>query len=364
MKRQKFRKPPLAIIFILSILFSSGFASAEEYDKKLNKTYDVNKNSILSLSNRFGDINIENWEKNQVQIDVVITVENRNEEKAKETLEYIKVNFSEDGDIIKVETEIDNDLSKAGNWVIFGSNNSNSFNIDYTIKMPKSLQIELENKYGDVFINELSNLSNIVVKYGYLKINKMTRENEKPLNEVTLAYSNGDIESCRWLKLTLKYSKMEIKESKAIMAITKYSKLYIDQASSIVSESKFDEYNIGNITNFLGEGAYTDYDFDEITKKFELETKYGNCDVQYVPEGFEMINITNHYGNISIGIDDKASYKIKGEAKYGDIRIPGEGRVSRIRETTSTSLKGYVGSDENTNSIVEIYTKYEDVKLY
>ena len=83
-----------------------------------------------------------------------------------------------------------------------------------------------------------------------------------------------------------------------------------------------------------------------------------------MPAGFEQINIENEYGSFRIGIESSASYRIYGEAKYANISYPDRGRVSRIKETSRTSVKGIVGDDKNTKSEVEINTKYGSVKLY
>ncbi|PLX22387.1 MAG: hypothetical protein C0597_02610, partial [Marinilabiliales bacterium] len=63
-------------------------------------------------------------------------------------------------------------------------------------------------------------------------------------------------------------------------------------------------------------------------------------DVDFVSANFEKISIDNEYGNIDIGIDPNASYNIKGYAKYADIDYPHDGRVSRIKESTSLQIEG------------------------
>jgi hypothetical protein len=201
------------------------------------------------------------------------------------------------------------------------------------------------------------------VKYGNLKINKIIRGNKKPFSEVSLGYSNGNIDECEWLNLTLKYSKLEIEKSKALIAVTKYSKLNVDHGSSIVCESKYDDYKIGVLNNFVGTTAYTELEFRKISKLLELDNKYGGVSVDNVPKEFEKINIENEYGGIKIAIDANASYQIKGYAKYADIDYPETGNVSRIKESNSLSVEGTVGGNDNTKSKVHIQTKYGNVKL-
>lgn len=354
-------KSVILLIFVQLLVISSAFALSDEFSKNLHKEYNADANTLLIIENKFGDIDINNWDKNKVTIDVTITVDHRNEDKAKELLDYITVNFKQSGNTIEAITDIDDKFSK---WNTFSFNDDDKeFSIDYKVYIPNDIKLDLENKYGSVFINEIKGHADIAVKYGNLKINKITRGNVKPLSQVYLAYSKGTIEECKWLNINIKYSKLEIEEAQALIAITKYSKLYVDKASSIVCESKYDEYRLGSLTNFVASTAYTGYEINEIYKKVEIDNRYGGIDIDYVSADFEKISIENEYGDIDIGIDPNASYHIKGYAKYADIDYPGIGKVSRIKENTSLQIEGLVGEDNNTKSYVEIETKYGDVDL-
>ena len=361
MKAQKFKI--IALLIIAQILvITPTFAGDEEFSKNFHKEYEANSNTLLKVINKFGHIDINNWDKDIVQIDVTVTVDHYDEDKARELLSYINIQFSHSENTIKAITEINSKFSK-WNSFSFGKNNK-EFRIDFKIKMPKDIKLDISNKYGSVFIDEAKGHSKISVKYGNLKINKLSRENKKPLNEVYLAYSNGEINTCKWLNTTLKYSTFRIKEGKAIIAITRYSKLHVETASSIVSDSKYGEYKVGKVGNFVTDAAYTNFDFDEITKKIEIENDYGDIKIRHVPSGFEKIDVENDYGDVDIRIDSEASYQLKGYAKYANIRYPSESRVNRIKEGSSLKVNGLVGKDKNTKSKVVIETSYGGVNLH
>jgi len=354
-------KSKLTLLLSIQLLVIFTATSAvQEYSKNLHKDYPADQNTLLVIQNKFGNININNWDKNEVSIDVIIKVDYKNEEKAKELLNYLNVEFSQEGNTIKAITTIDEKFNKGS---ISWSNDRKEFSINYEINMPKNIQIELINKYGSVFINEITGHSMIAVKYGNLKINKILRDNTKPLAEIDLGYSDAKIDECGWLKVNMKYSKLEVEKSKALIVVSKYSKLYATKSSSIVCESKYDVYKIGSLSNFVTTAAYTDFKFDEITKKIEVENRYGGFSVGYIPKDFEMIDINNEYGSVKLGIDANASYQVIGNAKYGDIYYPSTGRLSRIKESNELSIEGIVGSDLNTKTKVNIITKYGSINL-
>ncbi len=360
MKAIKFKTLLLLVVFGLAII-TSVKAQDDKVEKKYHKEYSVTANSKLYLENKYGNIDVRNWDKNQVTIDVVITVKHQNREKAEKLLSFLDVEFDQTGDDIKAVTIIDSKFNKS-NWSLLNSE-SKEFSIDYTVNMPGDMDIELKNKYGDAFLNELSGHVNIYVKYGSLKVNKLSRGNTKPYNEIYIGYGKAEVTEVNWLKLDLSYSKIEFEASKALMVMSKYSKLYLNDSRSIVSESKYDTYQIGEVDNLVFTAAYGSLKSAQVNKTLQLDVKYTGCSVEYIPSGFEKINIENKYGGIKLGIDSNASYKIDGYAQYAKIRIPSGSKLSRIEENTKLTINGLVGTDPNTSSVVKINTKYGSVHL-
>jgi hypothetical protein len=283
-------------------------------------------------------------------------VKNSSEEKAQKMLAQINVNFTTEGSSVKAETVFEDK---------FRSNNGdNEFEINYTVQMPKDLDLELSNKYGQAFIDEISGHAQLELKYGKLTVNKLSRGNVKPLNTVSLAYASGStISECSWLKADIKYSSLAIEKAKAFVGYTSYMELSIDEASSVVIEGKYDKYSFGKLSNLVVNSSYSDITADELSKKLETDTRYTNCKIDYMPPTFESVNVEASYGTYKIGLDEKASYELNGEASYGKISFHDSGKVSRIQESNSMKVYGRVGSDENPLATVNVNTRYAGVKL-
>jgi hypothetical protein len=362
MRTLRLSKWGLSLLLLALIVPSQLHASDDEIKKDQQKTFDLTEKNTVYVDNRYGDINIENWEQDKVEIKATVIVEHSNPEKAKEILDNIYIEIFQEGDVIKAITTIDDKVNRSV-WLSFG-NNDKKYQINYDIKLPVYANVELYNKYGDVFINELSGHALINVKYGNLKANKLTRKNTKPLNHIELGYSNGWIEQASWLKMSLKYAgKMEIKKATALIVVSRYSKLYVEDCSSIVADAKYDKYRIGNVRNFVGEAAYTDIEAENVEEKLDIEMRYGGVDVNQMPASFKSIRIDNKYGSIDVDIDNTASYVLSGEAKYGDINYPNNSRVNRIDESNELRINGKVGNEANPKSEVWIKTKYGSVEL-
>ena len=348
----------IALITLSILVFSVSFGRNEEYSKVYNKEYKVTPGSKLNLENKYGNIDVMNWDKDMISVKVVLKVNASSKEKADKLFDQIDIDFSQTGDEISVKTEFSDDFGK-----MFRNMDNNLIDIHYTVNMPKTIPLDLINKYGNVFINELLSTSVIDIKYGNLKANKILHSEEKPFTEIMLAYSGADIQACTWIKFDVKYSKLDINDSKALIILSKYSKISVSSGTSIVTESKYDVYRMGKISNLMATSGYSNFKADEISNKILMETRYSDLVVGRVPAGFQSINITSSYGNYKIPIDASASYKIDGYAKYAKIYIPEDSRVNRFSENNEYKVQGTVGTNKETKSEVTINSHYGNVKL-
>ncbi|OQX98085.1 MAG: hypothetical protein B6I20_11540 [Bacteroidetes bacterium 4572_117] len=340
------------IIGVLIFVTQNGYA--DDFTKKYNKEYKVTKNSILKLSNRYGDMHVENWDRSVVDIQVVITVKSSSKSKADDTFKKIKINFAKDGDVVSAITEIKESIRNT------------KFSIDYTVKMPKDINVDLLNKYGNLFLNEVNGHANINVKYGSFSINKLKRGNEKPINFVSVAYSNGicDIEEANWLKLESRYSKVSINKGVALMVGSKYSSIKVKKSKSIVAESKYDHpFKVGSVGNFICTAGYSDFEILKLYSKLEMDLKYSNLFVENLGSDFKLVKVKLRYGKASISVPENVGYELKAEAAYGSISHPGGDKISKVIDGTESTVWGIVGNNANPKAKIIIDSRYGNVRL-
>ncbi len=341
-----------SILAVVFLLFGLTVSAKEKYDKKFHEVYDVNKETLFEISNKFGDIKISNTTENKITIDAEIVIEYVSKEKADKIFEKIKVNISKNGNTVSAKTEIDNI-----------STNNASFEINYVISMPAYLAINLTNKYGDVTINELEGKSNLAVKYGSLNVNKITDGNTKPLSTIQLGYcERSQINEFNWGKIIIKYSKIEVLKGKALAISSKYSEVKLGNFSSIVAEAGYDDYKLNTVNNLVMNAKYTDINVERVNNKFNVENKYGNISVENIDDGFESINVISKYANVELGISSSASYYLNASTRYADLKHNELKIKERIKESNSYSVKGKAGSKE-TKAKVTVESEYGNVDL-
>ena len=337
------------------LIFSTNLAVGQQgLTKEYKKSFSADQSTVLKLVNKYGNMKITNWAENSIDIKVVVRVNTSNQSKADKVFSKIKVNFNESGNIVSAITNFDDGIKNS------------SFSVDYTIKVPAYLNIDVSNKYGNLFIEEINGQANIAVKYGNFTINKLGRGKEKPTNHIAVAYSNGycNIGDCNWLKLQVAYAKVGIESATALIVGSKYSALKIKKCKSIVTESKYDHpFKVGIVKNFVCTGAYSDFEISKLYNMLEADIKYANLEVDEVDSDFEEVKIKLRYGKASLDIPQNPGYELKAETAYGTIHYPHNKGINRIVDQAESSIWGVVGNGKNPKAKVSIDSKYGTVDI-
>ncbi|TVR74387.1 MAG: hypothetical protein EA408_02890 [Marinilabiliales bacterium] len=353
---------------VLTLIILAGLAATsygtQEAVRKYEKLFPLTDRASLEISNRYGSIDIRNWDREEISVEVLVKVTHASQETADRQLSHISVNFTQVNNSVSAVTTIDQRISRPGSRWFSSGEDGPGITIDYIVYAPRETDLKISHRYGDVFVNEATGHTLIELWYGNLQANKIIRDNTRPLSEITLAYSpKATINEAQWLKVNMRYSDLTVETCRALVVSSRYSKLRVESASSIVSEANYSEYILGRINNFVSEGAYTNYSINTLLNSLDVESRYGNVRVDNVPPGFSKVRFVGSYGNMRMGLDERASYKIESSASYGTVTIPQSERVNRISRGQQSTLSGKVGDDPSPSAVIEINTRYGNVNL-
>jgi len=351
-----------AALLIPALFLLATTLSAQPATKEFHKEYTAGPNTTLDINNRYGDVKVETNNQNQVTIDVKVTVELPNRERAEKLLSYIDVEFSQNDNTISAKTDIDDKFNFSG-W----GSGTRRFSIDYTVKMPEKINFTLVNRYGNSDLAPIQGLVKCDIKYGNITAENLSRGNDKPLNYVGVAYGKATINDAGWLDVYARYSgDFEIAKSQALLLDSKYSKFKVGETSSIVGESKYDNIRIEKINNLVLDAGYSDINVGTLTKKLKFDGGYGAFSVDQIPAGFESLETDTKYIGVKLGIEQGASYQLNAKLSYGDLKFNEDNfqNQKRIIQNNSNETSGIVGKETSPTSKVTVSASYGTVKLY
>lgn len=282
--------------------------------KTVNQTFKVNNGDELAIENRYGEITVTHWNRNEVAIKVEIESRAANDQTAQANLDRISIEMQHIDNKISAETRFANSQQQ---------NHQNvSYQIRYFVQMPAQLKAELSQKYGNINLPAKDNHEmEIEVKYGNLKggdfVGKLALDAR--YSNVTLGnLKNGDmylsyagdvkIGDAARLQIEVKYSQVEMRKVKALQMESKYSNFKIEEVDDAEIEAKYGDGSINRLKNSLK------------MEKFD----YSDLKVKQVDKQFKEVRLNARYSNVKLDIPASASFKVDADGlKYGSCKLSG-----------------------------------------
>jgi len=296
-------------INLISLLFSSLSAQSDTEMRSFMKTVPVGKETTLEISNKYGTIHITSWNKDSAYIRGEVKAFAPNQTKLKKMFEGITVNITETKYLVRAQTDFTQNIN-----MLFESfkgmtskliSYDSRVEINYYINIPEYLNLKIENKYGDVYMEDNTGDISILVSNGSFKANSLGKG-----SSITMAFCEATINSITSGKIDASFSEISIGETGDISINSISSKYDIKKAGMIRFESRRDKFFIENIETLQGTSYFTDYKVNNLKKELNLKTKYGSVNADFVEKGFEAININSAYSDISLGFDQGSSYNL------------------------------------------------------
>jgi len=345
------------------IFFSFTTANKKhEKTKSIYKEYTVTDNATVAIDNKYGNLSITTWDKNNVEITVKITVKGNDLTKVNAKLNAIDVDFNATKNLVEAKTIIQK--TNTNSWTSWwGSNGSNiNYKINYFIKIPKTNNINLFNKYGDIDLTNLEGIANIKCKYGNVHADKLLNAE----NTIELDYcGNSEFDYINAAYIDADYSKIFVNNAEEIKSNTDYTTLKIEKIKNLSFNSDYGSVSAEKANNISGESDYASMKFGVVNKKLDINTKYGAIRVRNLANSFEKVTINGAYSGIKIGTESTNNFKFNVDLGYSGFNYPEEhvNMYKSIKKSSKKYYEGVFGNDENTNASININSRYGGVSL-
>lgn len=293
------------------------FNYPSRYETKENKNYtiELDGSTKLILTNHLGDVSVKKSSTNKIELEADIVVKNNDEEYAKSIIDsLIKI---EKANIIQVDSTISNYLSD--------KYRIQNISINYTIKVPENIDIEVNNRFGKVSAQEL-------------------------INNLKVSNSNGDIDLSRI--------------SGKVNISNRFGKIRVSDASSNVdidgSNGDILLKNIGGNTKISNK--FGQVELYNIDKKIDINNINGAILINSDKIVVDDINIQNKFGGITLKLPEAQQGTFSCDTRFGKIT---SGLMLKIVEEHGNTERasGKIGSSavniriDNTNGDINLLTK-------
>lgn len=337
------------------LLLSEAYASEPLIEKKKNisTSFGVDASDKVNLDNQFGDIRIKFWDKAEVRIDITITSNAPDDEKAANFIKTVVIDSDKNTGGIFVKTHINSGSSKYTNNLSWKgkSEDKTQLRIDYQVSMPKNNALFVKNSFGNIYLPNFAAPLSVDENYGTLFAENITGN-----AHVDVAFGKAIIKSMKGGDLKVSYSTLEMEEAENVNINNSFGKLNIKEITN--SESKI-SYSSGTIGT-MKEMAKLKIDFS------------GGLKFAAIDKTLRELEINSSYSSLTIPLDETQDYNFDVKVSYADFDYPSNRTISFTRNSDEEKkdkgfnpTKYYVGKigKGNADTHIIIKSSFGSVKL-
>jgi hypothetical protein len=336
-------------------------------NKNVVKRYKLYPNSTLDISNKYGKIEIVNWDKDSAMIEAFLKIQTSNPSRMAKLRNTIDFDFSVTNHYIVAKTV----FASSGNIFINGIKNlaesivynGDEVKIDYIVTIPKNINLRASNKYGDVYADDLDGDIKLTIANGGLKANALTGN-----VNIDLSFGDGTINRMNKGQVTLAYADFTLKESNQITLDCKSSKITIENCESLKLQSRHDKLHLGTLKSLTGQTDFSNIQIGSLSDEINLNMRFGGLSTENIHKSFSFVNINSELTDLNLIFERGATFQYDiTYFKDAVIRLPKEAVKSEEKYVPgNTALKltyGHVGSPESISKLKILASKKASVNV-
>ncbi|NER14063.1 hypothetical protein GWK08_11475 [Leptobacterium flavescens] len=331
----------LCILFLIPslVLANNNWKGKYTKEKKINKEFDVSADAALKISNSYGNLSVTSWNQNKVVIEVHIMTNGNNEEKVQKKLDQIDVDFEASRSLVQAKTIFNK--SRTSSW--WGSKKNNvNMKINYTIKVPVTNSVDLNNDYGHINLDKIEGDAKISCDYGRLIIGELLSNN----NILSFDYTRkSTIEYMRGGKISADYSGFEIDRAGNLTISADYTDSTVKDGKDIKYSADYGSLNIGKANSVSGSGDYITTRLGSISGDVDITADYGSLRIEQLTGNAGNVTIRADYTGIKIGYAPDYHFNFEVRLEYASMR-GGDDFDYKIKRSNSGDkyYQGHYGS--------------------
>jgi len=304
----------------LLLVIGQSVTAQDNVSKKIERTYKMTDAGELQLENKYGNINLYGWNKDEVSVVISVKVNHRKKENAEDLLKRISTVIRESDNFVSIRYEI---AEKSSGWFsrLFDEANPFDFNrsniqIDYTVYMPAKAELKVTNTFGDVIIEDWSGKLKALVEHGDLWINQDLNK-----ADITMRYGKLRASDIDYGTLDFKNGTIDIEDSKNLRITSSGTEIIMNTINSLEFYSNKDEVTIEEVGTIYGTLKFSTLELNSLNKDADLNLRVADFRVSKIVAPDAELILEQESAEISLNIEG-FSHRFDATIEQGLVRLP------------------------------------------
>lgn len=346
------------IISTLSInsLYANRNKNRHVLTKKMLLNFSAPKGTNIDLYNKYGTIIINTWQKDSVVVEVVVEAKGKHKSDAQRILERVEVTHQQFRDNITVETEFGNNENEVIEWVksLWQSAKNlvldeNNLQVNYTIYMPESANLLIENKFGDiVFGGDIYGDLDINLLHGNLKAEYIEGK-----TFMSMSFSKVSIDFIKNAEIDIKFGSLDLKEAEELKLRNISADTQIKRVQKLDINTRNARLNVADVDTLSGNSVFGKIDVGKVNHELSLDVQFGYLHIDSLPASLQLLELDAKSSDIEILIGQKSNYQLELVSQEKNLKLPSylQHVDKKHLDNKNIALKALIGKQKTTKLI-------------
>jgi hypothetical protein len=335
-------------------------ALTSEKSRKVSRTFAVSANQPYLLETRYGRVQINVWNRNEIRTDAEIITHADTDQKAQQLQDMIDVQM------------VRHDAASGGVAVRskFGAiphecwSRRRLYEVNYTVWLPKNTPIKVSNTFGEISISsDLTGPTELAVEYGALRTGRL----EGGQNLLRVSNGQAAVPFARRANIEASYSKLRLTEAVTVELRNNYSDIEMGTVQDLTMHSKYGDVALGTVRNLRGSSGFSTFSIDKISDRLDMKLQYcPSFEVRNTGKNFRQINLDGGYSTIMLNFPDGAGFNFDVNTDHGKLLVDKKLIQVQSEESSASSsdMQGRFGGVVAKNAgNVNIKVRYGNVRF-
>lgn len=310
----------IAVIILLGLGLTALSQSFTERREK-HYAYPFRSGMRLEINNKYGKIHIAPWEKDSIQIDVEVEVRSSSLSRMKRIMNSISFDYTNTDYYIVCNTVYGSGSNKI--WQEIKDFAAAFFpaeadvTIDYMVLAPPWAELVVDNKYGDIYLEDLDGKLTLKLSNGALKCNNLNG-----YSSLELHFANATINRMAEGSIQSNYGEITLRKAGNIDLHSRSSRIRMEETGNLYLDSRHDNIEVEMNHSSRGALFWTDYRIQTLAEEMSLSSRYGNIYVKELDNQFTFINIQSHYTDIDLNLCSGCSFHLNVKYSKDQLYLP------------------------------------------
>lgn len=344
----------LIITLVINTISISGQAVSEK--RTFEKSFPVMPKLEVQIVNKYGTVHVAHAKADTITIRVEVEAMASSSARLRKMMDGVEINLTGSPMSVRGTTTFGKSITDmvetfkgiTGSLIPYES----KITINYYITIPAGVGLVIENRYGDIIIDDQAAPLELTISNGTLKTGKLGES-----TKLSVYFCNADIEGIKGGSLDLNYSDLTIGSSGDLTVLSRSSKIDIDITGILKIDSRRDKWFIDDLVQIRGTSYFSDFSINSLSSGAILDMKYGTLNADITSSSFSALEITSFNTFSYISLPKSSSFNLDARRINADITLPSEN--SNIEEKTISDEKkeyllyGTIGT-KKTDQVVKL----------